>query len=238
MIACDSQDAWDCIKSSGSTIQEEVDLKFFDKLDVRHRVQLIVKKGEEQKVILETGINLQPKISLSVNDSVLKIQNDNVCNLIRDYGLTKVYVTSPNIKEIRNGSGLAVLSEGVLAYPNLDLISNDASLEEDILTVGDFKLNIDVNNLNIMANGNSNFFIEGKTNQAFIGFFAGNSRFEGLDLTIQDLRFFHRSSNKIFVNPQNSITGKILSVGDVISIFEPQNVEVEELYKGRLIFDN
>jgi len=39
------------------------------------------------------------------------------------------------------------------------------------------------------------------------------------------------------VNPQNSIRGKIVSFGDVISKNRPPVVEVEELYKGRLRFE-
>ena len=237
ITACDSEKAWDCVKASGSIVQEEVDLEFFDKLEVRHRVQLIVKQGDEQKVILESGENLLSEISLNVNDSILKIENKNSCNLTRDYGITKVYVTSPNIVEIRNGSGLTALSDGVLSYPKLELVSEDVTFGEEIHTVGDFQLDVEVDVLNINANGKSNFFIKGKANRAFVGFFAGDCRFEGRDFSVEEFRFFHRSSNKIIVNPQQAIRGKILSVGDVISINQPPIVEVEQLYTGRLIFE-
>ena len=237
VTACDSENAWDCVKTSGSIVQEEVDLEFFDKLEVRHRVQLIVKQGDEQKVILESGENLLNKISLNVNDSILKIENKNACNLTRDYGITKVYVTSPNIVEIRNGSGLTVLSDGVLSYPKLELVSEDVTFQDEIHTVGDFQLNLEVDVLNMNANGKSNFFIKGKANQAFVGFFSGDSRFEGRDFLVEEFRFFHRSSNKIIVNPQQALRGKIYSVGDVISINQPPIVEVDQFYTGRLIFE-
>ena len=41
------------------------------------------------------------------------------CNFVRDYGLTKVYVTAPNVSEITNNSEFTVHSIGVLNYPNL-----------------------------------------------------------------------------------------------------------------------
>jgi hypothetical protein len=41
----------------------------------------------------------------------------------------------------------------------------------------------------------------------------------------------------MFVNPQRSIRGEIRSGGDVIAVFRPPVVEVEEFYTGRLIFE-
>ena len=38
------------------------------------------------------------------------------------------------------------------------------------------------------------------------------------------------------VNPQMSIRGRIVGVGDVIAVNRPEIIEVEELYSGRLLF--
>ena len=236
VIGCDVSDSWDCIKSSGDIYQEEISVGFFNKLDVRHRVQLIVKQGLDQKVILETGKNLSSKINITVQDSTLRMENDNSCNLSRDYGLTKVYVTSPDLVEIRNGSGLTVLSEGILEYDRLDLISRKGNIDGEVHNVGDFELNINVNKLNVTADGNSAFFIKGKAERAFIGFYTGIPRFEGAELTMQELKIYHSSSNDIIVNPKQAVRGKLLSVGDLISLNEPAVVEVEEFWDGRLIF--
>lgn len=234
--ACDSDSGWDCIKAAGSIVQEEISLDHFDKIDVRHRVQLIVKQDETQKVVLETGVNLRGHITLSIEAGVLKIENSASCNLVRDYGITKVFVSAPNISQIRNGSGLPVLSEGVLAFSSLALLSEDTAVEEEIHTVGDFNLHLNVENLNIVTNGKSNFFLKGNATNAFIGFYGGDSRFEGHDFLIQNLDVYHRSSNKIIVNPLQAIRGQIRSVGDVIALFQPPVVEVEEFYTGKLIF--
>jgi hypothetical protein len=235
--ACDSDSAWDCVKAAGTIVQEEITLETFEKLDVRHRVQLIVKQGDEQMVILETGENLRSKITLKVVDGVLRIDNGNSCNLVRDYGITKVYVTSPNITQIRNGSGLPVLSDGELTFPSLTLLSEDTAVEEDIHTVGDFKLLLDVQSLSIVANGKSNFFLSGQAENAFIGLYSGDGRVEAANFIVQDLNIYHRSSNKMYVSPRQSIRGEIRGVGNVIAVFQPPVVEVEEFYTGRLIFE-
>lgn len=236
ITACDSDSTWDCIKSTGALIQEEIPLETFEKLDVRHRIQLIVKEGEQQEVVLETGENLRDDITFSVVDGVLQIENQTSCNLFREYGITKVYVTSPNITQIRNGSGLAVLSDGVLTYPSLALVSENTNIEDDIHTVGDFNLQLEVQNFTIIANGKSNFFLSGQAETASIGLYSGDGRVEAANFVVQELDIYHRSSNKMIVNPRQSILGEIRSVGDVVSVFHPPVVEVEEYYTGQLIF--
>ena len=91
--------------------------------------------------------------------------------------------------------------------------------------------------MNITANGFSNFFLTGSAIKANIALYSGNSRVEAADFLIQDLIVFHRSTNKIIVNPQMSIIGEIRSLGDVISKNEPPLIDVTEYYTGRLIFD-
>jgi hypothetical protein len=177
------------------------------------------------------------EIQLEVIDSVLTISDRNSCNWVRDYGITKVYITSPNIKQIRNSSGLTVKSEGVLRFPFLDLVSEDRVIEDVYHVDGDFDLDLDVGWLNINANGLSKFYLRGKTWGGFFGLYDGDVRVEAADLEIQQLNFYHRSTNKMIVNPQQSIRGKIWGLGNVISKNRPPIVEVEELYTGRLIFE-
>lgn len=235
---CDSDTAWDCVKASGTIYQEEIIIEMFTKIDVRHRVQLIVEQGDKQKVVLETGENLRKKIHFSVADGRLLIEDDNKCNLFRDYGITKVYVTSPDITEIRNGSGLTVESRGVLRFPNLALLSDDTFNDEDYHTDGNFILNVETENFSITANGISNYYISGSAVNANIGLYSGAGRFEGANFTVQNVRVFHRSSNKIIVNPQESLSGEIRSTGNLISVNRPPVVNVEQYYTGRLIFQD
>jgi len=84
----------------------------------------------------------------------------------------------------------------------------------------------------------SSFYITGQTENLYIGFFSGSGRFEGENLTAQNVEVFHRGSNNIIVNPQLSITGALYSTGDLVSVNRPETVEVEEFYTGRLIFED
>lgn len=236
IVACDSEDAGDCFQKAGSIIQQEVALSSFDKILVNRDIELIIKEGVTQGVIIETGKNLINDIVAEVVDGRLTLTDNNTCNYIRDYGITKVYVTSPNITEIRSSTQYEISSEGVLNYPSLTVLSEDFGAP-GAFNVGDFRLQIDNTNFNLVFNNLSVGYISGQTDNLNITFAAGTSRFEGRNLIAQKVRVSNRGSNDMVVNPQQEIKGKILGIGDVISVNRPPVIDVEEVYRGRLIFE-
>ncbi len=236
IVSCDSENAEDCFQKTGDIIQQEVDVETFNKILVNRDIELIIKLGTEQKVIIETGKNLLNDVEGSVVEGRLILTNNNTCNYLRNYGITKVYVTSPNITEIRSSTQYDISSDGVLTYPNLTVFAEDFSAPESF-TNGNFRLKIDNSAFNLVFNNLSNCFISGKTNTMNITFAAGTSRFEGRDLVAQNVVIWNRSSNDMIVNPIQSIKGKISGTGDVISVNEPPIIDVEQQYRGKLIFE-
>ncbi len=237
LLGCNSKNALDCFQASGSVIQTEFILEKFTKITVLQRSQLILSVGP-QSVVLETGENLLGDIEVYVSDGRLIIDNKNGCNLVRDFDVTKVYVSAPNITEIRNSSGWKVMSQNTLTYANLTLLSEDFEEEDAFHTDGDFDLDLNVDFLTITQNNLSNYFLRGQVNMLQLNFTFGDARFEGRNLIVQNANIYHRGTNDIIINPQQQLTGTILSTGDIISVNVPPIVDVEELYTGRLIFED
>lgn len=227
----------DCLQNAGPIIQMDMPVSTFSKIVVFERVQLILKEAPEHKVIVETGEYLRDDIKVSVVDEELILRNDNGCNITRDYGITKIYVSAPNITNIRSSTGLPILSDGVLNYPQLSLISEDFEAEGQYHTIGDFRLEVNSTNLNVVTNNLSHIFLNGSVENLVIGFYAGDSRFEGRNLIAQNIRIFQRSSNDMIINPQVFLSGEIRGTGNVILVNEPPIVEVETYYTGRLIIE-
>lgn len=236
VFACDSENANDCFQTAGPLVQEEVVVDTFDKILVNRDVELILKEGLEQKVIIETGENLLNDVQVSVENSRITLTDNNTCNYVRDYGITKVYITSPNIAEIRSSTQYDIKSDGVLTYPSITVVSEDFNAP-GTFTVGDFILEIDSDDFRVSFNGLSSCFITGAVENLNVSFFAGDGRFEGRGLIAQNVDVFNRGSNDMIVNPQERITGTISSTGNVIATTEPPIVDVEQLYRGRLIFE-
>ena len=237
LASCNSENAGDCFQTTGPIIQEEVSLDTFDKILVNRDVELIVKDGTEQKVVIETGKNLLNDVEAIVTDGKLILSDNNSCNYVRDYGVTKVFVTSPNITEIRSSTQYDISSDGVLTYPSLTILSEDYNAP-NTFTVGDFRLRIDNTSFSVVFNNLSNCYVSGSTTNLNVTYAAGLSRFEGRNLIAQKVSIWNRSSNDMIINPIQQITGKISGTGNVICVNHPPIVNVEEQYKGRLIFEN
>lgn len=236
-LGCDSDRGLNCFQTAGDIIQEEFDVSNFTKVVVYERVQLIIEQGDDQRVVVETGANLLNDIELSVSDNRLEIINNNGCNVVRDYGITKVFITVPNLNEIRNSSGIEIKSIGKLVFPSVRLLSDDADNIDQFHIDGDFDLHLESNYVEISASGISNFNLKGTANRAYFAFYSGDARLDASDFIVKDLSIYHRGTNKMIVHPIDRLEGKILNSGNVYSENRPAIVDVEALYRGRLIFN-
>ncbi len=236
LISCNSENAPDCFQNAGDLKRVEVNVPSFVNITVFENLNLVLRQGEEQKVEIESGEFLLNDISAEVEDNRLVLRNDNGCNFIRDYGLSTVFVTSPDIEQVRSSTGLLISSDGVLNYPNLSLVSESFNNPETETTDGSFDLQVASETVSITVNGIAYFKLRGQTNIFSIGIAAGDSRIEAEELVAENVVINHRGTNDILVNPQQRISGVIRGTGDVISVNRPPEVEVEELFNGRLIF--
>ncbi|MDT7828115.1 head GIN domain-containing protein [Pricia sp. S334] len=236
LLGCNTESAPDCLQNAGNMVREEVVVPDFTKITVFENVSLVIKQGDVQKVEIATGEYLRDEVSVKVEGDRLLLRDTNDCNYFREYGLTTVYITSPNISEIRSSTGWRIKSDGVLAYDSLSLLSESFNVPEAATTDGEFDLEVDNQNLSVVVNGIAYFRLKGTTDTLRLTIAAGDSRIEAADVTAQNVILNHRGSNDMLVNPQASIQGAIRATGDVISSNRPDSISVEELYRGRLLF--
>lgn len=235
--ACQSENAPDCFQGAGGTVREEVSVPEFSKVTVFENINLVIRQGDVQKVEIETGEFLLDEVTATMEGDRLVLRNGNGCNLFREYGLTTVYITSPNITEVRSSTGFLIRSEGVLAYPDLTLLSESFVNPEAETTDGSFDLEVDSERLRVVVNGIAYFKLRGRTQNLNLTIAAGDSRIEAEGLLAENVNVSHRGSNDMFVNPLQSLTGIIRGTGDVISLNRPSEVNIEEIFNGRLIFN-
>jgi len=235
-ISCDTENAVDCFQRTGDIVREELTVPDFTRILVLPNVELIIKEGPTTSVVIETGDNLLAEVSAIVEGDRLILSNRNDCNFVRDFNQTKIFVTAPNITEIRSETQFDISSDGILTYPILSLFSEDFNEDNGGNITGTFHLHIENERINVVGNKIASFFIRGSVVNLNVGFFSGTGRFEGANLIAQNVDIFHRGTNKIIVNPVQAITGAILSTGDVIAVNRPDVVNVDELFTGKLIF--
>lgn len=235
LISCEKPS--DCIESAGNTITKIVEVTPFTRVEVYSGIELIITQGAEYKVEIVTGENIIENVEVKQEGNILKLKENSSCNWVREYGQTKVYITAPNIEDIYSKSDRKISSNGVLTYPILRLFALDKDGDgKEGAGTSDFYINVNNSQLVIENNNVARFFIAGNTDELLLNFYFGDGRFEGENLIAKKAKVYHRGSNDMIVKPTESITGKIVSIGDVILKNNPPIIEVEELYQGQVIY--
>ena len=233
-ISCNSEDANDCFQTSGNIISETISITDFSKIEVGEDITLVVKEGATHQVTIETGKNLLNDVEAKVVGETLFLSDNNDCNYVRDYGITTIYVTAPNITEIVSKTQFEVRSDGILTFPILELISENFT--NSSAASGNFNLQLQNQELQIVFNNLSNLFISGSTEKFTISFPGGNSRVEAANFAANRVIISSRSSNDIIINPQQELRGDTYGTGDVIAVNTPPIIEFTTHYTGNLIF--
>ena len=239
VLSCDSDKGLTCFKTAGTIIRENIAIsESFNKVTVFQRVQLVLRDAPDVSVTLETGENIRNDIKVFVENGVLNIVNEASCNLVREYGITKVFISHPNIEEVRNSSGLPVLGQNIIEWPNVKLLSDDLVEEDFFHKDGDFNLSFNSQNVSIVCNGLSNFFLSGNIENLDIQLLEGDSRLPLENLNVNHVKVFHRGTNDIIVSPNESISGELRSTGNLILKNRPAVLNVETFFTGRVIISD
>ena len=137
---------------------------------------------------------------------------------------------------MRSSTGFDIRSNGVLNFNSLTLISED--FQSDFNSTGDFYLDIDVQNLTVVTNNLSNFYLSGQAENANLEWFSGDGQLFATALEIQNAQIFHRGTHNWQIDVKQNIAGSILGYGDVILESVPVSIDVQETWEGRLIIKN
>jgi len=236
-ISCENPQ--ECIESTGAIITKEVPVETFNRLDVQKGIEVVITDGTEYKVVIQTGENLMENIQVTQIGTTIILRDNTTCNWVRDFGQTKVYITTPTLYEIYSKTEGNISSNGVLSYPDLRVIAYDTNADGlEGAGTGDFHLNVNCTNLEINSNNVARFYLSGTvSNEARLNFYAGDSRIEAQNLVAEKIIVFNRGSNDMIVHPIQSITGKLVSTGNVILTSIPPIIDVEQLYQGQLIYN-
>ena len=235
-ISCEKPS--ECYESTGDMVTRTIPVNPFTRIKVYRGIAVVITEGPEYKVEIKSGSNLIDNVSVTQDDNQLVFTDNTTCNWLREYGQTTVYVTTPNLEEIYSKTERNISSNGVLTFPTLRIfaLDKDADGEEGAGT-GDFYLTLNNSQLVIENNNVSRYFISGSTNEANLNLYAGDGRIDASNLTAQTIKVYHRGSNDMIVRPMQSITGKMVSTGDILLKNNPPIVEVQQLYQGHVIYN-
>jgi uncharacterized pyridoxamine 5'-phosphate oxidase family protein len=115
----------ECIESAGATKIKDIPVEAFSKIKVYRGIEVVITEGAETKVQIKAGENFINDIEVKQYGNQLVFKDNSGCNWVRDYGQTKIFITTPTLEEIYSKTDRDISSNGVLTFPNLNIISFD-----------------------------------------------------------------------------------------------------------------
>jgi hypothetical protein len=135
--SCKKENACDCLKRTGSVIQEIRELENFHTVHVSNHVNVVFTEDTigPQQVKAEAGENLIALVKTEVVDGILYIRNNNRCNFTRRYDVPiTVYIRMGRELQKITASGTGKISNnGTCTSPSLAL---------EIKSSGDITMNV------------------------------------------------------------------------------------------------
>lgn len=233
--ACSDPGA-NCLKGVGQQMRVEIPVPSFTDITVFEDIQLVIKQGDEQSVVVEAGSNLVSGVSASVSSGTLVLRTNASCQLFREYAPIIVHITTPNLHNLRSSTSWPIQSDGVLAFEQLNLISESFTNPDTQTTDGTFDLELKSEVIRLVSNGLAQFQLRGETAELAVNLAAGDSRVAAAGLRANIVRIDHRGSNDIEVFPLVKISGRIRGYGDVICYNRPNEIDISEEFRGILRF--
>lgn len=229
--SCSSELMPACYREAGNEIAVAQDVPFFDQISIGEGVELVVRQGTEISVTLVAGENVMEEMEATVSDNILYVKNNLECSL-GTVQPVKAMVTVPDLKKIYSASQFNVSSEGILNFPYLNLQQGLFGKTASNI----FTLEVNCQQLVVENNNTTVFRIKGTAVNLGVSFYGGDPRFEGANLTTDDVFIFQRSSNDMILKPMNKIEGDIYGNGNVILTNQPGIVNVNQHYTGQIIY--
>jgi len=228
-LSCSDAGPLDCFTSTGNIVRVEREVGNFNSILLEDNVNLHLRQAGQNKLEVEGGENLLPKIITSVNaQGVLEISNENTCNWVRSYDKPlNVY--------------LDFITLDTLEYRSIGDVSNVDTIRMDTIVInvkeGAGTIALTLRAIKVYSNlhyGTANINISGITGLSF-NYLAGYGRIDNRKLISKQVYLENKSSNDMYVHSTLTLEATINNIGNVYYVGNPPNILESGTGSGKLI---
>lgn len=218
---------FDCINSTGKIIRKEPALSPFTKILLKDDIHLIFVKDSIQKVEVEGGKNLLPRVIITQIGDSLILEDRNYCDWVRDYNKEeiKIYVHgNPGIKLYNRGYGKV---SGTISGDFFQVKSWSSETMEFQLDHLKFMW------LETFKMGNSNL---SGTCDSIMGFRHMTGRFDFRNMTyLKGFLYHDHGQGKSYIRADQYLLVSIYGTGDVVCVNTPEHYTIQQVGSGQFI---
>jgi hypothetical protein len=155
-----------CNKARGPVVEQDLNLGYFEGIELNVRDNVYIKQGSTQRVTIEAQENVADALNKKIEHGIWIIDFENKPKLYKNM---KINITTPDLKYIKlNGPGMVITEKLVLdslklvvnGSGNIDVEGNIKSLHSEMLTNGDIFLEGTANKhtIDLLSEGRINSF--------------------------------------------------------------------------------
>ena len=229
LAGCDSEDAWDILKTRGEAVILTKPLPAFHGVAVGNGFNITLSRGDNYAATIEGWKNLMPKIRMSVDkDGVLVIDDANRHNFVRSRdNMTTIHlVIAGELNYIDFSGNGYVVSNDTIITSGLTVLCKDASGSVELNLIAD-GLFLGTNHQNIASVTIGGWCHSvGMTNW-------GNAPVDLSALKASFADVHHHGPGNVYVNASESVTAVIYGMGDVYYFGNP-SITITRKGKGNV----
>jgi hypothetical protein len=228
LISGCAKDGGVCVSTTGQITQQKRNLPYFNQIDLRDNVSLIISNDTGNQVLVEAGQNIIDGVKTEVADGQLIISNNNTCNWLRDYNKPlNVYISGNKIWKITYNSSGDIVSNGTLKLDSINLQvwggcgTIDLSLD---IWQGSFSLNL----------GTVDLRLHGISAITTV-YTADYGLYDARDMETGYTYITNKGSNDCYVKASNFLDANISSIGNIYYTGDPKSVKLQVNGSGMLL---
>lgn len=204
----------------------------FTKVKSHDKVNVAIYQGNEQKVEVVAGKNIIESIRTYVEDSMLIIEDRNVCNFVRGYKHhIQVNVTLPHLNNAINNSVATMIIDANFVQDEIKIRAENSG---DTYVYGTYK------NINTSSHGNGDIYLKGHCDALF-AYSNGTNFLQAFDLTVKNYVYVANLSlgdcNINAASPNLLLDYRISDKGNICYKGNPRIIKgiIDEGAKGQVI---
>ncbi len=143
-----------CLRGTGPIVVEELDLSRIDAIDLQLPGKVYLQQGPEQKVEVEGPANVVDYLERRVRGGLWEIGIEDRC--VRNLESLRIYLTVPELIELRISGEGEIVSEGTLETDDLDLVIEGS---------GNIALNLIADDIDAEISGSGNLRLGGEADE-------------------------------------------------------------------------
>ena len=194
-----------------NVIMQERQLPAFNSIDAGGSVNVMIQKGDNQTVQIETDENLLEKITTEVSNGVLTVGSKGIKNATK----TNVYIVLADLKSINAHGAADVTGESLFEADEFTIEGSGAS---------SVKMDIDVNFLKTKISGAADVTLSGRAKVHKIDV-SGAGSLKAKGLVTEDADYMVQGAGDAFLNVTGNLKGESKGAADVKFIGDPETSE-------------